>query len=197
MRGLGLSGRTSPLSPRGYATCFAGIAWREALRFFSQRGRFLSALVRPLVWLFIFAAWFRSSSSASRFIPPYETYVFYEVYVTPGLVCDDPTLQRACNPRFRWSMTARSAPMRDPACSVPILAGSLLALSSSCAGVFTPIPASMPPPLRGILLGGRRSRLVGYTSPPPVLGCDGPDVWGRWGFFSPPCSGSSRTSPAS
>jgi ABC-2 type transport system permease protein len=77
--------RTSPISPGGYATCFAGIVWREALRFFNQRGRFLSALVRPLVWLFIFAAGFRSVLGVS-IIPPYETYVLYEVYVTPGLV---------------------------------------------------------------------------------------------------------------
>jgi ABC-2 type transport system permease protein len=76
---------TSPLSPSGYATCFAGIVWREALRFFSQRGRFFSALVRPLVWLFIFAAGLRSILGVS-IIPPYETYVLYEVYVTPGLV---------------------------------------------------------------------------------------------------------------
>jgi ABC-2 type transport system permease protein len=77
--------RTSPLSPSGYAICFTGIVSREALRFLSQRGRFLSALVRPLVWLFIFAAGFRSVLGVS-IIPPYETYVLYEVYVTPGLV---------------------------------------------------------------------------------------------------------------
>jgi ABC-2 type transport system permease protein len=77
--------RTNALSPSGYAICFAGIVWREALRFFSQRGRFLSALVRPLVWLFIFAAGLRSVLGVS-IIPPYETYVLYEVYVTPGLV---------------------------------------------------------------------------------------------------------------
>jgi len=77
--------RTSPLTPGGYAICFAGIVWREALRFFSQKGRFLSALVRPLVWLFIFAAGLRSVLGVS-IIPPYETYVLYEVYVTPGLV---------------------------------------------------------------------------------------------------------------
>ena len=34
--------------------------WREALRFLHQRERFMAALVRPLVWLFIFAAGFRS-----------------------------------------------------------------------------------------------------------------------------------------
>lgn len=69
----------------GYAICMAGICWREALRFLNQRGRFLSALVRPLVWLFIFAAGFRSVLGVS-IIPPYETYVLYEVYVTPGLI---------------------------------------------------------------------------------------------------------------
>jgi ABC-2 type transport system permease protein len=59
--------------------------WREVLRFLHQRERFLSALVRPLVWLFIFAAGFRQVLGVS-IIPPYETYVLYEVYVTPGLV---------------------------------------------------------------------------------------------------------------
>ena len=44
----------------------------------------LAALVRPLVWLFIFAAGFRSVLGLS-ITPPYQTYVLYEVYVTPGL----------------------------------------------------------------------------------------------------------------
>ena len=69
----------------GYAKCLAGIVWREGLRFLQQRGRFFSALVRPLVWLFIFAAGFRAVLGVS-IIPPYDTYVLYEVYVTPGLV---------------------------------------------------------------------------------------------------------------
>ena len=73
------------LPPTGYAVCLAGIVWREGLRFVQQRGRFFSALVRPLVWLFIFAAGFRAVLGVS-IIPPYETYVLYEVYVTPGLV---------------------------------------------------------------------------------------------------------------
>ncbi|MCW1843270.1 ABC transporter permease [Prosthecomicrobium hirschii] len=68
----------------GYLHCFWGIQKREILRFLLQRGRFLSTLVRPLVWLFIFAAGFRSVLGVS-IIPPYETYVLYEVYVTPGL----------------------------------------------------------------------------------------------------------------
>jgi ABC-2 type transport system permease protein len=69
---------------RGYVICCAGIARREFLRFINQKERFFSALVRPLVWLFIFAAGFRNVLGVS-IIPPYETYVLYEVYVTPGL----------------------------------------------------------------------------------------------------------------
>ena len=73
------------LSFGAYALCLYGIIWREMLRFLHQRGRFLSALVRPLVWLFIFAAGFRATLGVS-IIPPYDTYVLYEVYITPGLV---------------------------------------------------------------------------------------------------------------
>jgi ABC-2 type transport system permease protein len=72
-------------SPAQYAICLKGIVWREALRFLHQRERFVSALVRPLVWLFIFAAGFRQVLGIS-IIPPYETYILYEVYITPGLM---------------------------------------------------------------------------------------------------------------
>ena len=72
------------LTPRMWLTAFMGITRREALRFVNQRGRFLAALVRPLVWLFIFAAGFRAVLGLS-ITPPYQTYVLYEVYVTPGL----------------------------------------------------------------------------------------------------------------
>lgn len=68
-----------------YVICFIGIVWRESLRFLHQRERFIAALVRPLLWLFIFAAGFRQVLGVS-IIPPYETYVLYEVYITPGLV---------------------------------------------------------------------------------------------------------------
>ena len=73
------------LGASGYFVCFNGIVWREVLRFLHQRERFLAALVRPLVWLFIFAAGFRQVLGVS-IIPPYQTYVLYEVFVTPGLV---------------------------------------------------------------------------------------------------------------
>jgi len=60
------------------------IVWREALRFVTQRERFIAALVRPLVWLIIFAAGFRAALGLS-IIPPYETYITYEVFIVPGL----------------------------------------------------------------------------------------------------------------
>src|SRR5438067_10048288 len=72
-------------TPVQYAICLKGIVWREGLRFLHQRERFVAALVRPLVWLFIFAAGFRQVLGVS-IIPPYETYVLYEVYITPGLM---------------------------------------------------------------------------------------------------------------
>lgn len=65
--------------------CLRGVVAREGLRFVNQRGRFFSALVRPMVWLFIFAAGFRSVLGVSV-IPPYQTYVLYEEYITPGLL---------------------------------------------------------------------------------------------------------------
>ena len=67
-----------------YLRCLDGIVRREALRFLHQRGRFLSALVRPLVWLLVFASGFRFVLGVS-IAPPYETYVLYEDYVVPGL----------------------------------------------------------------------------------------------------------------
>lgn len=76
---------TRDISAAGYVVCLTGIVWREGLRFLHQRGRFLSALVRPLVWLFIFAAGFRATLGVS-IIPPYETYILYEVYIAPGLI---------------------------------------------------------------------------------------------------------------
>jgi ABC-2 type transport system permease protein len=68
-----------------YAICLKGIVWREGLRFLHQRERFVAALVRPLVWLFIFAAGFRQVLGVS-IIPPYDTYILYEVYIAPGLM---------------------------------------------------------------------------------------------------------------
>lgn len=67
-----------------YLVALLAIIRRESLRFVNQRSRFLSALVRPLVWLVVFAAGFRAALGLS-IIPPYETYITYEVYILPGL----------------------------------------------------------------------------------------------------------------
>lgn len=73
----------------GGASAKARAAWgilrREVLRFVQQRGRFLAALVRPLVWLVVFAAGFRSILGVS-IQPPYEVYITYDVYILPGLL---------------------------------------------------------------------------------------------------------------
>lgn len=62
------------------------ILGRELSRFLTQRERFFAALVRPLVWLFVFAAGFRAALGLS-IIPPYQTYITYETYIVPGLCC--------------------------------------------------------------------------------------------------------------
>jgi ABC-2 type transport system permease protein len=61
------------------------VASREALRFFNQTGRLLSALVRPALWLLVFAAGFQNVLGVS-IMPPYDSYVEYQVYVIPGLL---------------------------------------------------------------------------------------------------------------
>jgi len=66
------------------ARAAGAIMARELARFVHQRERFFAALVRPLVWLFVFAAGFRAALGMS-IIPPYRTYIPYETYIAPGL----------------------------------------------------------------------------------------------------------------
>lgn len=73
------------MTAAAWIRCFIGIVWREGLRFVHQRSRFVAALVRPLIWLFVFAAGFRSVLGVS-IVPPYETYILYDEYIVPGLV---------------------------------------------------------------------------------------------------------------
>src|SRR6476660_9487922 len=61
------------------------VTMRELLKFVQQRGRLLSALWRPLIWLAVFAAGFYNVFGVS-IIPPYKTYVTYQLYITPGLL---------------------------------------------------------------------------------------------------------------
>jgi ABC-2 type transport system permease protein len=61
------------------------IVRRELYKFARQYGRLASALVRPLLWLAVFAAGFRNVFGLAV-NEPYDTYTPYEVYITPGLV---------------------------------------------------------------------------------------------------------------
>ena len=64
---------------------FRAVTTRELIRFSQQRGRLLSALVRPLLWLAVFAAGFQNVFGIS-IIEPYKTYVTYQTYIVPGLL---------------------------------------------------------------------------------------------------------------
>ena len=61
------------------------IVARELFKFTRQYGRLVSALVRPLLWLAVFAAGFRNVFGVA-IAPPYDTYIPYDEYIAPGLV---------------------------------------------------------------------------------------------------------------
>ncbi len=61
------------------------ISQREVGKFIRQRGRWASALVRPVLWLIVFAAGIGSLLGIS-ITPPYQTYVTYQEYIMPGLL---------------------------------------------------------------------------------------------------------------
>ena len=58
---------------------------RELLKFSRQTGRLVSALVRPLLWLAVFAAGFRNVFGVA-IVEPYDTYISYDTYIAPGLI---------------------------------------------------------------------------------------------------------------
>ena len=61
------------------------ICGREVHKFLRQPGRMVSSLVRPALWLVVFAAGFQNVFGVA-IVPPYETYIEYRVYMAPGLV---------------------------------------------------------------------------------------------------------------
>src|SRR6195256_3050008 len=67
------------------ARALRALTTREMIKFAQQRGRLLSALVRPLMWLAVFAAGFYNGFGVS-IIPPYKTYITYPVYIVPWLL---------------------------------------------------------------------------------------------------------------
>jgi len=73
-----------PLLPRALQALRAIVA-RETLKFLRQRSRLFAALVRPVLWLAVFAAGFRNVFGMA-IAPPYDTYIPYDVYIAPGLI---------------------------------------------------------------------------------------------------------------
>jgi ABC-2 type transport system permease protein len=74
-----------PSAAAHWLRAMRAVAWREVVRFVRQTSRLLSALVRPLLWLVVFAAGFRNVLGVS-IVPPYETYITYQEYLVPGLL---------------------------------------------------------------------------------------------------------------
>ena len=58
---------------------------REIAKFARQRERLFSSMVRPLLWLIVFASGLHDLLGVS-IIPPYRTYTPYQEYILPGLI---------------------------------------------------------------------------------------------------------------
>jgi len=80
------AGRESPISrPAHYFRALRGIVSRELFKFVHQYGRLASALVRPALWLVVFAAGMQNLFGVAP-IEPYSTYIPYQEYIVPGLL---------------------------------------------------------------------------------------------------------------
>ncbi len=73
------------MTPNHALQALIAVYQREIVKFTHQTGRLVSAVVRPTLWLLVFAAGFQNVFGVS-IAPPYETYIRYEVYVVPGLL---------------------------------------------------------------------------------------------------------------
>lgn len=71
--------------PLHFWLALRAVVSREVVKFAQQRGRLLSGLVRPLLWLAVFGAGFQNVFGMA-IIPPYETYITYQTYMAPGLL---------------------------------------------------------------------------------------------------------------
>ena len=77
--------RQSSLTPSHALQGLLAISSREVFKLWNQKGRLFSALVRPSLWLLVFAAGFQNVLGIS-ILPPYESYIPYQVYIVPGLI---------------------------------------------------------------------------------------------------------------
>ena len=90
-----------------WIVCAGGVVSREALRYWNQRERFIASLVRPLVWLLIFAAGFRAILGVSIQEPTRPTYCTRSMWC-PAFArwC---SFSMVCSPRFPWCTTGKAA----------------------------------------------------------------------------------------
>ena len=71
-----------------FFTAFIGLSIREIKKFSMQKGRLFSAIVRPALWLFVFAAGVGSAKGVDPGILnfyPIQNINYFE-YITPGLL---------------------------------------------------------------------------------------------------------------
>lgn len=71
--------------PTHYLRALRGIVSRELFKFVHQYLRLASALVRPALWLVVFAAGMQNLFGVAP-IEPYSTYIPYQEYIVPGLL---------------------------------------------------------------------------------------------------------------
>lgn len=141
-----------------YWRVFCGITKREFLRFIQQRSRFLSALVRPLLWLIVFAAGFRAVLGVS-IMPPYGTYITYQVYIAPGLIAMIllfNAMQSALSMVYDREMGSMKLLLTSPAprgflLISKLLATSLVALPQVYGFLLIALWVEVDPPLIGYL----------------------------------------------
>ncbi len=155
-----------------YLAALGAILHRELARFLGQKSRLVAALVRPLVWLLVFAAGFRAALGLS-ITPPYQTYITYETYILPGLlgmICLFNGMQSSLSLVYDREMGSMrlllTAPLpRGWLLFAKLLAGTLLSLVQCvvflgigwlwgirppAAGLLAVLPALM---LTGLMLG--------------------------------------------
>jgi len=67
------------------ARAMRAVVARELFKFARQYGRLASAVVRPALWLIVFAAGMQNLFGVAP-IEPYDTYIPYQEYIVPGLL---------------------------------------------------------------------------------------------------------------
>lgn len=156
----GPGGGARPPGPakRRYLTALRAVLHRELARFLGQKSRLVAALVRPLVWLLVFAAGFRAALGLS-ITPPYQTYITYETYILPGLlgmICLFNGMQSSLSLVYDREMGSMrlllTAPLpRGWLLFAKLLAGTLISLLQCLVFLGIGYAWGIRPPLMGLI----------------------------------------------